>query len=78
MSHRVAYTKDQVIAWLHHRFPKIDWTEIEGQLPCIVWRSRWNSLADKLGLPYTRKYLQNLDSLGKGPANIGIDGGRYE
>ena len=65
--HEVGYERSQVISWLEQRFPEISWREIEDQLPFIVWRSRWNQLADRLGLPYSRKHLANLDSKGEGP-----------
>ncbi len=46
---------------------KIDWTRLQEQLPDPVWRSRWDFLAEKYGLPFKRSYMQNLDSEGKGP-----------
>ena len=66
---QIHYTRQQVAQWLKHRWPEIDWAEVESNLPPIIWRSRWDILADRLGLPYTRKYLQNLDSEGSGPSN---------
>ena len=69
---QVHYTRGQVSQWLRERWPDVDWTEAEQELPPIVWRSRWNQLADRLGLPYTRKYIQNLDSQGEGPASIQV------
>jgi len=52
---------------LDQKREKIDWTPLLERLPDTVWRSRWNELANKYGLPYSRSYLQNLDSEGKGP-----------
>lgn len=70
MSTKKHYSKAQVVIWLRHRFPGVDWSEVEGQLPPIIWRSRWDTLADRCGLPYTRKYIQNLDCEGKGPGSV--------
>lgn len=68
----VAYTDEQLGKWLSQRFPEIDWTPTLEKLPPIVWRSRWDRLADRLGLPYTRKHIANLDSQGVGPASIEV------
>jgi len=46
---------------------KIDWSYLLDQLPDLIWRSRWDDLAAKYGLPFKRSYMQNLDSEGKGP-----------
>jgi hypothetical protein len=46
---------------------KINFATLSDVLPPIIWRHRWNDLAKKYGLPFRRGYLQNLDSLGKGP-----------
>lgn len=70
---RVHYTKPQMKSWLEDHFPEIDWTEVIEQLPPIIWRSRWDRYADRLGLPYTRKYIQNLDSRGQGPTSVEIE-----
>ncbi len=48
----------------------VDFSLLGEFLPPIVWRSRWNALADKYGLPYRRGYLQNLDAENKGPKRI--------
>lgn len=45
----------------------IDFTVLMEKLPPIIWRSRWNELAEKIGLPYRRTYLENLDALDRGP-----------
>jgi len=74
MSHKVHYPKKQVIIWLKKNFPDVDWTEVEAYLPPVIWRARWDSLAEKFGLPYTRRYVQNLDCNGKGPGNIKVRG----
>ncbi|MDK0545425.1 hypothetical protein P6O83_15950, partial [Clostridium perfringens] len=67
---KVCYSKEQVITWLKNRFPKVDFSEVEKNLPPLIWRSRWNILADKYGLPFKQKYIQNLDSIGQGPASV--------
>lgn len=67
---KVAYSKKQVISWLESRFPEIDFSEVEERLPPLIWRNRWNDLADRHGLPYRRGYLQNLDSEGIGPSSV--------
>ena len=64
----VYYTRQQVLAFLRAKMPHVDWSLIEAELPPIVWRSRWEKLAAQHGLPYTRRYLQNLDCLGCGPS----------
>jgi hypothetical protein len=46
---------------------KIDFSSLLNTLPAIIWRSRWNQLADQFGLPYRRSYLQNCDSENRGP-----------
>jgi len=66
---KVCYQKEQVIAFLQKRHPEVDFSEVEKNLPPIIWRSRWNTLADKYGLPFRQKYIQNLDSIGQGPAH---------
>ena len=63
----VGYERAQVVAWLEQRFPEISWREIEEHLPLVVWRSRWDELAERVGLPHSRKHIQNLDSKGCGP-----------
>ncbi|EFI36188.1 hypothetical protein Dthio_PD3644 [Desulfonatronospira thiodismutans ASO3-1] len=67
---KVHYTRYQVDCWLRKTFPDIDWDEVKAELPPIIWRSRWDTLADRCGLPYTRKYIQNLDCEGRGPGSI--------
>jgi len=49
---------------------KIDWTRLQDQLPDPIWRSRWDDLAEKYGLPFKRSYMQNLDAEGKGPQKM--------
>ena len=53
---------------------KIDFTSLLYILPPIVWRSRWNDLADQHGLPYRRGYLQNRDSENRGPKRAFLNG----
>ncbi len=65
-----SYPREQVIVWLQDRFPQIDWTPVEAELPPLVWRHRWNRLAEKYGLPYTRQYIEKLDSKGEGPSSV--------
>ncbi|MDX9963955.1 hypothetical protein [Desulfobacter postgatei] len=70
MALAIHYPKKAVKDFLETRFPETDWSEVVDQLPPIIWRSRWNELADKHGLPFRRGYMQNLDSLGCGPASF--------
>lgn len=70
MSYKIHYPKSAVQKFLENRFPETDWSGVIDELPNIVWRSRWNTLADKHGLPFRRGYLQNLDSAGCGPASF--------
>ena len=67
---KVGYSREAVIAFCKARHPEIDWSFLEDELPKIVWRNRWNEFADKCGLPNRRGYIENLDSLGKGPASF--------
>jgi hypothetical protein len=67
---KVCYSRDQVVTWLKDRFPNVDFSEAEKNLPPLIWRSRWNVLADKYGLPFRQKYIQNLDSMDQGPASV--------
>lgn len=67
---KIFYRKDQVIAWLCRRFPETDWKKVLEDCPEIIWRHRWNNLAERYGLPYTKGHLQNLDSRGEGPGSI--------
>jgi hypothetical protein len=67
---QISYTSEQVSKWLKKRFPKVDWRPVISRLPPIIWRARWDELAEKLGLPYSRKHMQNLDCYGEGPGSI--------
>lgn len=49
-------------------------SELATVLPPLVWRSKWNILAERHGLPFRRGYMQNLDSMGRGPARIRMNG----
>jgi hypothetical protein len=73
MSQKVHYTRNQVSRFLYDRFPEVDWSEVVSSLPPIIWRSRWNSLADRLGLPYTQKSIELMDYKGVGPASVSHD-----
>lgn len=53
---------------------QFDFSLLADNLPPIIWRHRWNELAEKYGLPYKRGYLQNLDSLGCGPKKMILKG----
>ena len=44
-----------------------DFSMLSEKLPTIIWRSRWDRIAEQVGLPYRRGYMQNLDSEGAGP-----------
>jgi hypothetical protein len=70
MSKERFYMKAQVALWLKKRFPAVDWSETINELPPVSWRKRWDQLAEKIGLPYSRKNIQNLDCQGEGPGNI--------
>lgn len=47
-----------------------DFSFLENILPDIIWRNNWDKLAEKFGLPYTKKYMANLDSKGEGPERL--------
>lgn len=64
------YPKQAVKSFLENRFPETNWDDVIAELPPIIWRHRWNKLAEKTGLPYSKSYLQNLDSEGRGPASF--------
>ena len=66
----IAYQREQVVRWLKTRFPEVDWRSTEELLPPVIWRSRWDQMAQRIGLPYSRKTLQNLDSRGEGPGSF--------
>lgn len=53
---------------------KIDFASLLDTLPPIIWRSRWNQLADQFGLPFRRSYLQNRDSEHRGPKKALLNG----
>ena len=57
-----------------HTKTSMDWTHLQDKLPSIVWRHRWNDLAEKHGLPFKRSYMQNLDSEGRGPEKVYLHG----
>jgi len=67
MSLAIHYPKSAVKEFLESRFPDTDWTELVNELPPIIWRSRWDDIADKHGLPFRKGYVQNLDAKGCGP-----------
>lgn len=50
--------------------PASDFSHLLIDAPAIVWRAQWNTLAEKLGLPFRRGTLQNLDSRGLGPKRV--------
>lgn len=62
----VAYRDVDVIAWLEKQ-TGADWSFLQGKLPDVVFRHRWNAIAEKHGLPYSGKTLANMDSLNRGP-----------
>ena len=64
---RVSAPADQVVRWLETEFPDVDWEPVRGQLPPVIWRHKWNDLADRYGLPLRRGTIQNRDSAGTGP-----------
>ncbi len=66
---KISYHKNQVIAWLAKRYPEVNWEDVLKDCPEIVWRHRWNDLAARFGLPYSKGHLRNLDSRGEGPGS---------
>jgi hypothetical protein len=69
----VAYSAEAVIAWLEKVRPAVPWRElVADKLPPVVWRSRWNTFRDSLGLPYSAGMMANLDSDNKGPVRLGV------
>ena len=68
----VAYSAEAVVAWLEQVRPAIPWRQlVADKLPPVVWRSRWNTFRDALGLPYSAGMMANLDSEKKGPERLG-------
>ncbi|WP_320045166.1 hypothetical protein [uncultured Desulfobacter sp.] len=65
----VFYDRTQVRKFLEDRFPTGKWNRITRKLPPVVWRKKWNTYAEKYGLPYKKSYIQNLDSKDIGPAS---------
>ena len=65
----VFYERTQIKLFLEDRFPTGKWNRITRKLPPVVWRKNWDKLAKKYGIPYTRGYIQNLDSKDIGPAS---------
>jgi hypothetical protein len=45
----------------------VDFTVLRDVLPPLIWRSRWNELADRYGLPYRRSYIEDLNAKDLGP-----------
>jgi hypothetical protein len=74
---RVHYTKDQVITWLQREVPSVDWSILEPDLPAIIWRHRWEQLAEKHGLPFSRGTMQNRDCYGTGPGSVKLQEVRH-
>lgn len=70
MALKINYTPKQVKSFLETRFPETDWQPVIEVLPPVVWRSRWDTLSERTGLPFKRRYIQNLDSKGIGPASF--------
>jgi hypothetical protein len=68
MALAIHYPKHAVKTFLEDRFPDTDWSVVIDQMPAIIWRHRWNHLAEKYGLPYRKGHIQNLDSKGIGPS----------
>ena len=48
----------------------LDFSELKDVLPEIIWRHRWNRLAEKIGLPFKAGTLANLDSENRGPNRV--------
>jgi len=77
MSLAIHYPREAVKKFLESRFSDTDWSSVIDEMPLIIWRHRWNDLAEKFGLPYRKGHIQNLDSKGIGPTSFIEDkGGR--
>ena len=63
-------SRKSVQKFLESRFPDTDWSDVIDSLPPIIWRYRWNTLAEKYGLPYSQGYMENLDCQGCGPSSF--------
>lgn len=48
----------------------LDWANLLPPPMGIFWRHRWKEYTDRYGLPFTRGYMQNLDSRGEGPSYV--------
>lgn len=55
---------------INTNLPPVDWSYLLVEAPKILWRHRWNEYTEKLGLPYKRGTMQNLDSKGLGPRKV--------
>jgi len=49
---------------------EIDFTEAASALPPLIWRNKWDSFAEKLGLPFKARTLANLDCKNEGPPRV--------
>jgi hypothetical protein len=70
MALAIHYPRQAVKKFLENRFPDTDWSIVLDDMPKIIWRHRWNDLAEKYGLPYRKGHIQNLDSDGIGPGSF--------
>lgn len=62
------YQREAVLRWLEYMRPDVPWRQAVGEsLPTLIHRARWDALAEKLGLPYSRGTVANMDSDGFGP-----------
>lgn len=64
-----AYLREDLLLWLNEKFDT-DFSFLAEDMPRVILRHKYSKLAAKLGLPLSTKYLQNLDSLGKGPRRL--------
>ncbi len=71
---RVAYRRADFVDWAIQRFPELDPTELNHQLPATVFRHELDKLRSPGGMriiPMSSRSLANLESKGLGPVRIG-------
>ncbi|GFK93307.1 hypothetical protein NNJEOMEG_01138 [Fundidesulfovibrio magnetotacticus] len=48
----------------------VDWDKLLPPSVGIFWRHRWKEYVQNYGFPFSRGYIQNLDSQGEGPPHV--------
>ena len=66
----VGYRKSDFTAWGEGKRPEFPWHEVEPLLPTVILRARYDKIAAQHGLPFSKRYLENLDSQGLGPRKM--------